>query len=37
TLPAWSLFVVLIIAIVFAWALMLKGMRIPPTQQAITC
>lgn len=28
TLPAWSLFVVLIIAIVFAWALMLKGMRI---------
>ncbi|VEB59663.1 MFS-type transporter YdeE [Salmonella enterica subsp. enterica] len=24
TLPAWSLFVVLIIAIVFAWALMLK-------------
>ncbi|EGI6031221.1 efflux MFS transporter YdeE [Salmonella enterica subsp. enterica serovar Mgulani] len=37
TLPAWSLFVVLIIAIVFAWALMLKGMRITPTQQAITC
>ncbi|EBH8233808.1 MFS transporter, partial [Salmonella enterica subsp. enterica serovar Paratyphi A str. AKU_12601] len=31
------LFVVLIIAIVFAWALMLKGMRITPTQQAITC
>ncbi|ECN9388843.1 MFS transporter, partial [Salmonella enterica subsp. enterica serovar Infantis] len=26
-----------IIAIVFAWALMLKGMRITPTQQAITC
>ncbi|EBV2112070.1 MFS transporter, partial [Salmonella enterica subsp. enterica serovar Typhimurium] len=25
------------IAIVFAWALMLKGMRITPTQQAITC
>ncbi|TYN05181.1 MFS transporter, partial [Salmonella enterica subsp. enterica serovar Typhimurium] len=24
-------------AIVFAWALMLKGMRITPTQQAITC
>ncbi|EBX3282706.1 hypothetical protein, partial [Salmonella enterica] len=23
--------------IVFAWALMLKGMRITPTQQAITC
>ncbi|ECV7977002.1 MFS transporter, partial [Salmonella enterica subsp. enterica serovar Enteritidis] len=22
---------------VFAWALMLKGMRITPTQQAITC
>ncbi|EAP6461008.1 MFS transporter [Salmonella enterica] len=37
TLPARSLFVVLIIAIVFAWALMLKGMRITPTQQAITC
>ncbi|ECH2876015.1 efflux MFS transporter YdeE [Salmonella enterica] len=37
TLPAWSLFAVLIIAIVFAWALMLKGMRITPTQQAITC
>ncbi len=37
TLPARSLFVVLIIAIVFARALMLKGMRITPTQQAITC
>ncbi|ESE90863.1 transporter [Salmonella enterica subsp. houtenae serovar 50:g,z51:- str. 01-0133] len=37
TLPAWSLFAVLIIAIVFAWALMLKGMRITLTQQAITC
>ena len=37
TLPSWSLFVVLIIAIVLAWALMLKGMRAKPWGQPAVC
>ncbi|EPI2799803.1 TPA: efflux MFS transporter YdeE [Citrobacter koseri] len=37
TLPAWSLFVVLIVAIILAWALMLKGMRARPWGQPAMC
>ncbi|MGL5453727.1 MAG: efflux MFS transporter YdeE [Enterobacterales bacterium] len=35
--PAWTLFVVLMIAIIAAWALMLKGMRARPWGQAALC
>ncbi|WP_410740998.1 efflux MFS transporter YdeE [Citrobacter koseri] len=37
TLPAWSLFAVLIVAIILAWALMLKGMRARPWGQPAMC
>jgi cyanate permease len=37
TLPSWSLFVVLMIAIILAWALMLKGMRAKPWGQPVVC
>lgn len=37
TLPAWSLFAVLIVAIILAWALMLKGMRASPWGQPAMC
>ncbi|HGY3719442.1 efflux MFS transporter YdeE [Citrobacter sp. Res13-Sevr-PEB04-36] len=37
TLPSWSLFVVLMIAIILAWALMLKGMRAKPWTQPAVC
>lgn len=37
TLPAWSLFAVLIVAIGLAWVMMLKGMRVKPWQQPATC
>jgi cyanate permease len=30
TLPPWSLFVILIVTIVIAWLMMLKGMRVRP-------
>ncbi|HBC8643479.1 TPA: efflux MFS transporter YdeE [Citrobacter koseri] len=37
TLPAWTLFAVLIVAIILAWALMLKGMRARPWGQPAMC
>lgn len=37
TLPPWSLFVALIVAIVLAWALMIKGMRAKPWGQTAVC
>lgn len=37
TLHAWSLFAVLIVAIILAWALMLKGMRARPWGQPAMC
>ena len=37
TLPPWSLFVALIVAIVLAWALMIKGMRAKPWGQTVVC
>lgn len=37
SLPAWSLFLVLMVAIVFAWALMLKGMRVKPRALPVVC
>lgn len=37
TLPAWSLFAVLIVAIILAWTLMLKGMRARPWGQPAMC
>ncbi|HAT2782915.1 efflux MFS transporter YdeE [Citrobacter koseri] len=37
TLPAWSLFAVLIVTIILAWALMLKGMRARPWGQPAMC
>ncbi|AYY75527.1 efflux MFS transporter YdeE [Citrobacter sp. TBCP-5362] len=37
TLPPWSLFAVLIVAIILAWALMLKGMRARPWGQPAMC
>lgn len=37
TLPSWSLFVVLIVAIILAWAMMLKGMRVNPWDQPAVC
>lgn len=37
TFPAWTLFAVLMVAIVVAWALMLKGMRAGPRQQPALC
>ncbi|WLI77308.1 efflux MFS transporter YdeE [Kosakonia sp. H02] len=30
TLPAWSLFIILMVTIVMAWLMMLKGMRVKP-------
>ncbi|POT57414.1 transporter [Citrobacter amalonaticus] len=35
--PAWTLFVVLIVAIVMAWVLMLQGMRVRPWGQPTAC
>ncbi|HCT5819541.1 TPA: efflux MFS transporter YdeE [Citrobacter sedlakii] len=35
--PAWTLFAVLMVAIVIAWALMLKGMRAGPWGQPALC
>ncbi|HFZ1707387.1 TPA: efflux MFS transporter YdeE [Citrobacter sedlakii] len=35
--PAWTLFAVLMVAIVIAWALMLKGMRAGPWSQPALC
>ncbi len=35
--PAWTLFVVLMVAIIAAWALMLKGMRARPWGQPALC
>lgn len=37
TLPPWSLFVALMVAIVLAWALMIKGMRTKPWSQPAVC
>ena len=37
TLPPWFLFAVLIVAIILAWALMLKGMRARPWGQPAMC
>ena len=37
TLPPWSLFVALIVAIVLAWALMIKGMHAKPWGQTAVC
>lgn len=37
TLPPWSLFVALMVAIVLAWALMIKGMRAKPWGQTAVC
>ncbi|MEY7271371.1 efflux MFS transporter YdeE [Citrobacter koseri] len=37
TLPAWSLFAVLIVTIILAWTLMLKGMRARPWGQPAMC
>ncbi|HEI8291437.1 TPA: efflux MFS transporter YdeE [Citrobacter koseri] len=37
TLPAWSLFAVLIVAIILAWAMMLKGMQARPWGQPAMC
>lgn len=37
SLPAWSLFLVLMVAIVLAWALMLKGMRVKPRALPVVC
>ena len=36
-LPPWSLFVALMVAIVLAWALMIKGMRAKPWGQTAAC
>ncbi|EPJ7185380.1 TPA: efflux MFS transporter YdeE [Citrobacter amalonaticus] len=35
--PAWTLFIVLMVAIIVAWALMLKGMRVGPWGQPALC
>lgn len=35
--PARTLFIVLIVAIIVAWALMLKGMRVRPWGQPALC
>lgn len=35
--PAWTLFVILMVAIIAAWALMLKGMRARPWGQPALC
>lgn len=37
SLPAWTLFVALIIAIIIAWVFMLKGMRVKPWGQTALC
>ncbi|QMN58696.1 efflux MFS transporter YdeE [Citrobacter freundii] len=37
TLPPWSLFAALIVAIILAWALMIKGMRAKPWGQTAVC
>lgn len=37
TLPPWSLFVALMVAIILAWALMIKGMRTKPWGQTAVC
>lgn len=37
TLPPWSLFVALMVAIALAWALMIKGMRAKPWSQPAVC
>ena len=37
TLPPWSLFVALMVAIVLSWALMIKGMRAKPWSQPAVC